>query len=180
MLQEFLGTNPAMITRCRSKAAIRHAPRATEHELRSLIGTATLAIATIKRGGVGLTGSLSGQRDLVDRTLVEVRLTAGIPERRERIDVADFIADVQVAAAMEAERRDLEFVVAPIEDGLAIEGDRQILAVALANILQNAIKFTRPRGRVGGLPTGKAEELFRPFEQLSVERTVTIDLSGTP
>jgi len=32
-----------------------------------------LAVATIKRGGVGLTGSLSGLRDLVDRTLVEVR-----------------------------------------------------------------------------------------------------------
>jgi signal transduction histidine kinase len=168
------------------------------HELRNLIGTASLAVATIKRGGVGLTGatgslldrSLSGLRDLVDRTLVEVRLTAGIPERRERIEVADFIADVQAAAAIEAERRDLEFIVAPIEDSLAIEGDRQILAAALANILQNAVKFTRARGRValnaysvddririgvedecGGLPTGKAEELFRPFEQLSAERT---------
>ena len=168
------------------------------HELRNLIGTATLAVATIKRGSVGLTGatgalldrSLIGLRDLVDRTLVEVRLTAGIPERRERIEVADFIADVQAAAAIEAENRDLEFIVAPIEDGLAIEADRQILAAAVANILQNAIKFTQPRGRValnaysvadrvligvedecGGLPKGKAEELFRPFEQLSAERT---------
>ena len=71
-----------------------------------------------------------------------------------------------------------------------MEGDRQILAAALATILQNAVKFTRARGRValdayavadrvligvedecGGVPEGKAEELFRPFEQLSVERT---------
>ena len=189
--------------RQRDEFASNTATRATNerlgflaHELRNLIGTATLAVATIRRGGVGLTGatgalldrSLSGLRDLVDRTLVEVRLTAGIPERRERIEVADFIADVQAAAAMEAERRDLEFIVAPIEDGLAIEGDRQILAAALANILQNAVKFTRARGRValnayavadrvligaedecGGLPNGKAEELFRLFEQLSVE-----------
>jgi hypothetical protein len=140
--------------------------------------------------GIVLDRSLSGLRDLVGRTLVDVRLTAGIPERRERIAVADFIADVQAAAAIEAEHRDLEFIVAPIEDGLAIEGDRQILAAAVANILQNAVEFTQPRGRValntyavadrvligvedecGGLPEGKAEELFRPFERRSAERT---------
>lgn len=66
-------------------------------------------------------------------------------------------------------------IVAPGEEGLAVEGDRQVLAAALANILQNAVKFTRPGGRVslsasamddriligvedecGGLPEGKA------------------------
>jgi signal transduction histidine kinase len=167
------------------------------HELRNLIGTATLAIATVKKGSVGLTGatgalldrSLIGVRDLVERTLVEVRLTAGIPKRRERIVVSEFIADVQMSAMLEAEVRDLEVIVAPVEPGLAVEGDRQILAAAVANILQNAVKFTRPRGRVslnahavgdrilidvedecGGLPEGKAEEIFRPFEQLSAER----------
>ena len=146
-------------------------------------------------GLVGATGflldrSLLGLRDLIDRTLVEVRLTAGIPERREHIVVADFIGDVQVAAMLEAEVRDLELSVAPVEERLAVEGDRQILAAAMANVLQNAVKFTRPGGRVslkayaeadrilfdvedecGGLPQGKAEEMFRPFEQLSSERT---------
>ena len=168
------------------------------HELRNLIGTAILAVATIKRGRVGLSGatgalldrSLIGLRDLVDRTLVDVRLTAGIPERRERIMVADLIADVQEGATIEAAVRDLELVVAPIEEGLVVEGDRQILAAAVANVLQNAVKFSRPHGRVflnayavpdriligvadecGGLPEGKAEEIFRPFEQFSTERT---------
>jgi len=168
------------------------------HELRNLITNAILAVATIKRGTVGLTGAtgalldraLLGLRDLVDRTLVEVRLTGGIAERRERINVAQFIGDVQVATALEAAARNLEFIVAPIEDGLVIEGDRQILASAVANLLQNALKFTRPHGRVslaahpeidrilievqdecGGLPEGKAEQMFRPFEQLGAERT---------
>ena len=131
-----------------------------------------------------------GLRDLVERTLVEVRLSAGIPERRERIVVADFIAEVQVAAVIEAAVRDLQFTVAPIEEGLAVEGDRQILAAAVANVLQNAVKFTQPRGSVslnaysvadrivigvedecGGLPDGNVEEIFRPFEQLGSERT---------
>ena len=168
------------------------------HELRNFIGTAILAVAAIKKGRVGVGGatgaildrSLIGLRDLVDRTLVEVRLTAGIPERRERITMAAFIAEAQVTATIEAAPRDLEVVIAPVEEGLAVEGDRQILAAALANLLQNAVKFTRPHGRIGltassvadrilievedecgGLPEGKAEELFRPFEQRSAERT---------
>ena len=168
------------------------------HELRNLIGTAILAVATIKKGSVGLSGatgalldrSLMGLRDLVDRTLVEVRLSAGLSERRERIIVADFVADVQVAAVIEAAARDLEFIVAPIDESLAVEGDRQILAAALANVLQNAVKFTRAHGRVslnayseadrilicvedqcGGLPEGKAEAIFQPFEQLGAART---------
>jgi hypothetical protein len=71
---------------------------------------------------------LIGLRDLVDRTLVEVRLTAGLSERRERILLADFIAEVQVGASIEAAGRDLEFIVAPIDNALVIEGDRQILS----------------------------------------------------
>ena len=168
------------------------------HELRNLINIAILAVATIRTGGVGLAGAtgalldrtLVGLRDLVDRTLVEVRLTAGLPERREQIVVTDFIGEVRVAAAIEAVARDLEFIVAPVEEGLVVEGDRQILAAAVTNLLQNAVKFTRPRGRVslsafaaadrvlicvedecGGLPEGTAEEIFRPFEQRGPERT---------
>jgi signal transduction histidine kinase len=104
--------------------------------------------------------------------------------------VAEFIAEVQVAATIEAAGRDLEFIVAPVDQDLAVEGDRQILAAALANVLQNAVKFTRTQGRIcltacaagdriligvedecGGLPDVKMEQIFRPFEQLSAERT---------
>jgi signal transduction histidine kinase len=65
-----------------------------------------------------------------------------------------------------------------------IEGDRQLLAAALANIVQNACKFTPTEGRVsvktsagrdrvvievadqcGGLPPGKAEELSLPVQR---------------
>jgi signal transduction histidine kinase len=139
--------------------------------------------------GALLDRSLTGLHDLVDRTLVDVRLTAGLSERRERIVVADLIAEVQVAATIEAVGRDLELVVAPIDLALAVEGDRQILAASVANVLQNAVKFTRPHSRVsltayaaadriligvedecGGLPEGKTEEIFRPFTQLSADR----------
>ena len=167
------------------------------HELRNLISTSILALAAVKKGNVGLGGatgallerSLVGLRDLVDYTLIEVRLEAGVV-RRERILVAEFIAEVQQAATLHAAARDLDFVVGPIERGLAVEGDRQILAAAVANVLQNAVKFTRPHGRValsvhtvadrilinvqdecGGLPEGMEEEIFRPFEQAGPQPT---------
>ena len=163
------------------------------HELRNLISTAMLAHAAIKRGSVGVAGatgtlldrSLIRLRDLIDRTLVEVRLTAGIAQPRERVANADLVGEVQVAAAMETEARDLGFIVAPVAEGLAVDGDRAILAAALANLLQNAVKFTRAGGRIsltahavgdrilievedecGGLLEGKEAEIFRAFRQL--------------
>ena len=74
--------------------------------------------------------------------------------------------------------------------GLAIDADRQVLAAVVGNLLQNAFKFTRPGTTVtlrvggnaervlievedecGGLATGDADELFRPFEQRSADRS---------
>jgi len=126
------------------------------HELRNLIGTAIMAVATMKKGrvdvasatGAVLDRSLAGLRDLVDRALVDVRLSVGLPAHRERLTMTDFIADVQAAVAMDAAPRDLELVITPIAEGVAVHGDRQILAAALTNLLQNALKFSPARGCV--------------------------------
>jgi hypothetical protein len=72
------------------------------HELRNLIHTATLAVMAIKAGNVGVTGatgalldrSLIGMRNLIDRSLAEVRVTAGMPPQARLISLADFVADV--------------------------------------------------------------------------------------
>jgi signal transduction histidine kinase len=167
------------------------------HELRNLLSTALLAFQTLRNGRVGIIGntgdvlgrSLKSLRDLVDRSLAEVRLTAGI-EQRERIHVAELIEEVEASATLDAQERGLEFLVHPVEYGLEVEGDRQLLASAATNLVQNAFKFTRARGRVtlrthtrgglilievedecGGLPQGRVEELFRPFEQRGANRT---------
>ena len=167
------------------------------HELRNLTTSAILAVAAIKRGNVGVAGATGAMldrtlirlRDLVDRALVEVRLTAGSPQRRERVALSKFIEEVSIAAAMEAQAQRVELAVVPTENGLAVDADPQILAGALANLLQNAFKFTRPQGRVilkaysaadrilievedqcGGLVVGRIEEMFQPFEQSSAER----------
>ena len=83
------------------------------HELRNLIQNATLAVTAIKAGNVGLAGatgavldrSLIGLRNLVDRSLADVRVTAGMPPQRQLIPLAGFIADVKISAALEAQAR---------------------------------------------------------------------------
>jgi signal transduction histidine kinase len=71
-----------------------------------------------------------------------------------------------------------------------VHADRWILAATVANLLQNAFKFTRPdttvtlRGSAtsdrvlievedecGGLPDGDIDNLFQPFEQRGADRT---------
>ena len=169
------------------------------HELRNLLSNAMIAFEVLKGGTVGVggtTGMLLGRslvalRDLIDRSLAAVRLEAGL-QRRERVPLADLMEEVALAAPIEAKVRGLQLTVTPVTTPGAIDVDRQLITAALANLLQNAFKFTRPNGHValrtdtttatgrvlidvedecGGLPQGKAGGLFVPFEQRSANRT---------
>jgi hypothetical protein len=171
--------------------------RFLEHELRNLVNTAIIAFEVLKTGNVGVAGStgtvlhrsLTGLRALIDRSLAEVRLTQGVLNR-EQFLVSGFIEELAPAATLEANARGIRLIVMPVDDGVAIEADRQVLASVVGNLLQNAFKFTRARTTVtlrvgasaervlieihdecGGLPAGNVNELFRPFEQRSVDRT---------
>jgi signal transduction histidine kinase len=168
------------------------------HELRNLIQNATLAVAALKAGNVGLAGatgavldrSLIGLRNLVDRSLADVRVTAGMPARQQRIGLADFIAEVRVSAGLEAAARGCGLHVSGVDPTLAIEGDRELLFSAVNNLLQNAFKFTEQHTDValrafaskdrilievqdqcGGLGAGVADEMFVPFKQSGADRS---------
>lgn len=167
------------------------------HELRNLLQTALIAFDVVKSGNVGVGGStgavlqrsLVGARDLVARSLAEVRLTQGI-QHREPMRVSEFIAELSDGAILMANVRHLTVNVEAIEQGVSIEADRQVLAAALMNLLQNAFKFTAPGSTVtlrvgagadrvlievedecGGLPGGDTHGLFRPFEQRGADRS---------
>lgn len=167
------------------------------HELRNLLNSAFLSFDALKSGRVGIGGStgavlarsLVGLRNLIDRELAEVRLGVGV-HHRESVVVCEFLEDVEVGAMMDATAQGLQLSVTSLPKDVTVAADRQILTSVVGNLLQNAFKFTRPGGQIalravatddrvridiedqcGGLPSGKAEELFRPFEQQGTDRT---------
>ena len=168
------------------------------HELRNLIHTATLALAAIKAGNVGVSGatasilerSLVGVRNLVDRSLAEVRIAAGLPVQHRLFSLAEFVAEVRSSASLEAMVHGCTLTVAAVEPLLAIDADRDLLMAAVGNLLQNAFKFTHPGTEVtlnayavadrilidvedncGGLPAGATETIFKPFVQHGANKT---------
>ena len=158
-------------------------------QLRSSLFAAMLSFDMIKTGRVAVGGStglvlgrsLLGLRDIIDRSLTEVRLDAGV-NGLVLISVAELIEEIEIGASLQAQVQDLRFSVTTVARTVTIEGDRQIIAAAVSNLLQNAFKFTRQHGTVsltvratvnrvlfevqdecGGLPPGKPEDLVRSF-----------------
>jgi signal transduction histidine kinase len=167
------------------------------HELRNHLNAAVLSFEVLKTGRVGFGGAtgailarnLSRLRDLVDRSLAEARLNAGI-QNRERISVSELLAEIEASAEIEAAARGQRLTVDRGAAGVAVEADAQILNSVVANLLQNAFKFTKPGGNVflrssrddgrvrievedecGGLPPGASRDLFLPFDQRDRDRT---------
>jgi signal transduction histidine kinase len=167
------------------------------HELRNCLSAASVGFEMIKRGTVATGGSVSAlisrnltrMGSLIHRSMAEVRLNSGIAQR-ERVPVAELIEDAEVDGALEATTRNLALTVTPVDRSVDVEVDRQIVAGAIANLMHNAFKFTRPHGHVslrtsvtahrvlieiedecGGLSPGMAEEIFGAFQQRGEDRS---------
>lgn len=168
------------------------------HELRNQLCTATLALSIIKQGNVGLSGATGGVLDralvglanLIDRSLAEVRMTAGMPVQHRLFSLADFITEIKLSASLEAQVKECVFSVSEVDPLLAVDVDRDLLLSATGNLLQNAFKFTHPHSEVtlnayaladrilidvqdhcGGLAPGFAEDMFLPFTQAGEDRS---------
>ena len=168
------------------------------HELRNSLQTATMAFIALESGTVpvgGSTGalvkrSLGALSRLLERTLGEVRAQAGATDVPHAFPLAAFIADAKSIAALGANARGCALAVQEVDAGIAIVGNRDHLLAALVNLLQNAFKFTRPDTEVtllayataefvsidvkdhcGGLPSGFAEKMFKPFTQGTFDRS---------
>jgi signal transduction histidine kinase len=167
------------------------------HEMRNLLNTSMLTFDALTRGTVGINGStgvmhgrsLRRMRDLIDRTLAEVRLGANI-QNSERVLIARLIEEISIGATMDAREYDRKLTIDAGPPELAVDADPQILTSVISNLVQNAFKYTRLGGQIsilaaakddrvlievqdecGGLPPGNAEDLFRPFERRSANKT---------
>ena len=168
------------------------------HELRNYLHIATYAVKAIKAGNVGMSGatgavldrSLVGMSNLIDRSLAEVRVTAGLPPRLKDVRLADFLGEVAASSSLDPLARQCKFSVTPVSQDVRVHVDKEMLTAAVGNLLQNAFKFTKPHtevrlhahvheGRVlidvedhcGGLRPGVPEKLMLPFVQNGDDRS---------
>jgi signal transduction histidine kinase len=166
------------------------------HELRNLMNTAIIGFEVLKTGNLASAGAPA--RCSSAASWHHTRSSVGhsrrfVSRRAFRIERDSSFLNSSTkspAAILDANARGVRLTVMPVEEGVAIEVDRQVLAAVVANLLQNAFKFTRPETTVtlrvgattqrvliemqdecGGLPGGNVNELFRPFEQRSADRT---------
>ena len=168
------------------------------HELRNCLQTATYASRAIRAGTSGISGataavldrSLMAMSNLIDRSLAEVRVTAGLPPRLQPIQLAKFLREVEASASLDARARGARFRVAPVVEDVQIFADPEMLAATVSNLLHNAFKFTIRHTEVwlrsgatekhvsievedhcGGLPEGAGDKLMLPFVQIGSDRS---------
>ena len=185
------------------------------HELRNSLNVAMMAVTAMEVGALSVSGATGGvlkrshiaMERIITNSLDEVR-SVGARQILHAFSLSAFIAEASESARLDADRRGLRLMVPPVDLSLGIEGDRDLLLAALANLLGNALKFTRAHTQVsligyasgehvfidvtdhcGGLPSGDAERLFSPFTQrsddksgvglgLSIARQSVVDAGG--
>jgi signal transduction histidine kinase len=167
-----------------SMASIRHAGDAIAHDLRSPLTRmrARLEVALMdaeagKIDGVDAVQMALDEADSLLKTfntvlaIARLQAAAGRTPDPKVFDAADLAADMAELYEPAAEDKGLEFS-AEIERGLMIEGNQPFLAQALANIIDNAIKYT---------PTGGAVMLrARRRSSGEIEYSVTDTGPGVP
>jgi signal transduction histidine kinase len=167
------------------------------HELRNALTVAMSTLQILKLDGIGFSGraptmlehALVRMRDLIDRSLAEVRLRANLRPVVESIRLAEVFDYVETTAGPDAKKRGLELRW-EVEPALRVEADRQLLVSAVSNLVQNALKYSRRDGIIvtraarsaagvrvevedacGGLPEETLHALFEPYMQAGHDRT---------
>lgn len=167
------------------------------HELRNALSSATVAQEMIRAGLVGIGGStasvlelnLARMRNLIDRSLSEVRMRADSDLIIEKFRLSDLFDQIIITAKADASKKN-QILVSEVDWKIEIESDRQLLITAIANLVQNAIKYSKSEGRIsllgkivkdrviieiadecGGIQVDKANTLFQPFVQENKDRS---------
>jgi signal transduction histidine kinase len=168
------------------------------HEVRNPLSSARMAFGLLQRRELAAGGTvvellartLRRTGDVIDNTLHHASLSLGVSPRPERLPLAPLLEEIVFDCSAEAQVKGIDVVVSAAPD-LAVDADPRLLHSAIANLLRNGLKFSRPSsilslrarradgGRVqvevedacGGLPPGRAEELFTPLVRRGADQT---------
>ena len=84
-------------------------------------------------------------RNLLDLSALESGRTGG---NRQPLSLGQLLSDVSEPYASRAEQKDVQFTLSLAEEALYVDADAAALGQALGNLLDNALKFSPPGGRV--------------------------------
>ena len=133
--------------------------------------------------GAVLERSLNRMKQLVDRSIGEIRKTNSSQVPLRNIRLIDIFGEVEAVVMTQAESKQVQLII-DIDPFAEVCTDEEDLFCALSNVIQNAVKFTKPGGKVwvksmhksdcevievedecGGMLENKMEEIFTSFVQ---------------
>jgi signal transduction histidine kinase len=165
------------------------------HELRNALTSVIFALQIIKNGTVGFSGStgkildssLSRIKNLIDRSLTEVRLNIDPKLITAKEFLSQLVEQILITANIEAKSKE-QLIITQIDSTIVVEADQQLFHSALSNIIQKAIKYSPIGGKIiirgflekeqvvvevedecGGLKYTNID-LFKPFVQQNENR----------
>lgn len=130
------------------------------HELRTPVANMRAVVDALLAGAsddpmaaARFTGDLDRESrrlvDIIEDLLVLSRLeSADAAIVAETFQVEDMIKEALAEKEELASRQEVDLVFADGDLGIPIKGDRQLIKTACANLLDNAIKYNKPGGRV--------------------------------
>jgi signal transduction histidine kinase/CheY-like chemotaxis protein len=156
------------VERVRAEDALRLADRRKDeflamlaHELRNPLAPIAAAAqllnmgppdaARVERTSAIIARQVAHMTGLIDDLLDVSRVTRGLVVlARDEVDLRSVVADAveQVRPLIEGRRHQLELHVAPAPDAAFVQGDYKRLVQILANLLNNAAKYTPEGGRL--------------------------------
>ncbi|MGZ6419195.1 MAG: sensor histidine kinase [Pseudobdellovibrio sp.] len=167
------------------------------HELRNALSRAMMAHEMIKQGLVGSGGSTSRvlgenlltMRNLIDRSLSDVRMRADPELYIEHFKLSTLVDQIVVTAQDEVKKKN-QTITADINQQIELDTDRQLLLSAIANLIQNSLKYSKNGGRIvvraamaaanviievedecGGIPPEMLKKLFKPFSSGGLDQS---------
>jgi len=126
------------------------------HELRNPLGPITHAIHLLRRGG----GDAPKLYEMIERQTVRLvrlvddlldvaRISRGLIElKKAPVDLAAIVRQAAEGSRARIDQRQHELVLSLPEAPVYVDGDAVRLEQVVANLLENAIKYTNPGGRI--------------------------------